>query len=200
MNSLRRVDFNSVFLLDSYIKSRIFITKCFKVPSIVKNNLLILFLWRFSPFSGHGPPQPSSSTPPYLLLQPFSSEFGAGWLHPSVWHLPIYFMVSPLAFLLQNSFLVPSLGYYVVPFLQLYNCDFSQSTHSLTHNQTNTLRLLQRATWLASTLPASPYWAKPTNIITERHGRVIPASCSEGPGQETSYLDRFFVVFPSFSR
>jgi hypothetical protein len=36
----------------------------------------------------------------------------------SVWHLPIYFMVSPLAFLLQNSFLVPSLWYDVVPFLQ----------------------------------------------------------------------------------
>jgi hypothetical protein len=45
-----------------------------------------------------------------------SSEFGAGWLHPSVWHLTIYFVVSPLAFLLQNSFLVPSLGYNVLPF------------------------------------------------------------------------------------
>jgi hypothetical protein len=52
------------------------------------------------------------------LLQPSSSESGAGWLHPSVWHLPIYFVVSPLAFLIQNSVLVPSLGYDVVSFLQ----------------------------------------------------------------------------------
>jgi hypothetical protein len=32
--------------------------------------------------------------------------------------LAIYVVVSPLAFHLQNSFLVPSLGYDVLPFLQ----------------------------------------------------------------------------------
>jgi hypothetical protein len=69
------------------------------------------------PVFGPWPPQPSSSTPPYTLLQTSSSESVAGWLHPSVLHITIYFVVSPLAFLLQNSFLVPSLGYDVVPFL-----------------------------------------------------------------------------------
>jgi hypothetical protein len=69
------------------------------------------------PVLGPWSPQPSSSTP-HLMLQPSTSESGAGWLHPSVWHLPIYFVVSPLALLLQNSFLVPCLGYDVVPFSQ----------------------------------------------------------------------------------
>jgi hypothetical protein len=58
-------------------------------------------------FSGHASPTfflHSSLS----LLQPFSFESRAGCLHPFVWHLSIYFVVSPLAFLLQNSFLVPS--------------------------------------------------------------------------------------------
>jgi hypothetical protein len=49
------------------------------------------------------PPQPSSSTLPYLLLQTSSSESRASWLHPSVWHASIYFVVSPLAGLLQTA-------------------------------------------------------------------------------------------------
>jgi hypothetical protein len=57
---------------------------------------------------------------PTFFLQPLplaAAESGLGWLHPSVCHLIIYFVVYSLAFL-QNSFLVPSLGYDVVPFLQ----------------------------------------------------------------------------------
>jgi hypothetical protein len=61
-----------------------------------------LLLWRFVPLSGLGLP---NLLLPYLLLQPSSSESGAGWLHPSVWHLPIYFVVSPLAFLASQYFL-----------------------------------------------------------------------------------------------
>jgi hypothetical protein len=44
-------------------------------------------------------------------------------LYPSV-YLPIYFVVSPLAFLLQNRFLVPSSGCDVVPTDPVYFVKF----------------------------------------------------------------------------
>jgi hypothetical protein len=74
-----------------------------KLHTLVRKSNCVLYVSSSSssstalrPVFGPLPPQPSSSTTPYLLLQPSSSESGAGWLHPSVCHLPTYFVVSTL--------------------------------------------------------------------------------------------------------
>jgi hypothetical protein len=49
------------------------------------STFFFFFFYGASALFGPWPPQPSSCTPPNLLLQTSRSESRAGWLHPSVW-------------------------------------------------------------------------------------------------------------------